>query len=590
MLFGDSVTDVLDQLREKDLIADIDRHFAELMAKLAADPRPEVALGAALTSFRTRVGHVCLELARFAGGPVKAVFADTEGSTESAPAYALPTLDTWRTALLESTVVAGPGCQQERPLVLDDEDRLYLARYRDAEGNVARHLLALSAATEPPGGADEVMARLFPVGDEERRRAAVTALTHRLCVVTGGPGTGKTTLAARLIALLLDLGIAKPNRIALAAPTGKAAARLQEAVAGEVRKLERDVPALLDYEADATTVHRLLIRHGIGLVLDLVILDEASMVDLSLMSRLLSALPENARLVVLGDADQLASVQPGAVLGDLCDATEQTDSWLGKCMVKLTRSHRFSSDGGIGGLAGAIVAGDTAAVLRALADESDPETERRPLPTIAAFEQFAGRYATESAEPCVRRVRASPMLSSPFPPTRVLCAHRHGRFGANRFNRLVEDRLRLRGLARRGEVYYPGRPIIVTRNDPATKLSNGDVGVVVALEGGTRVWFPELDRGQDRFLVSPARLPDHESFFALTVHKAQGSEYEEIAFIPGPADSRVVTRELFYTAVTRARERVVVYGSEESVTAAVERSTERAGGLASRLVAGPNDG
>ena len=578
------MTDILDELHDVGLIADIDRHFARLVTKFDTNPEPDVALGAALASFRTRAGHVCLELARFAEGPIKAVFDSAEKTAVEVPGYDLPALDAWRSSLLGSKVVAGPGCESERPLVLDDEDRLYLARYRDAERDVARLFLGLSAATEPIGGVEEAMGRLFEPDDEERRRAAKTVLGHRLCVVTGGPGTGKTTLAARLIALLLDLRLVRPNRIALAAPTGKAAARLQEAVAAQVQGLKAKVPVLSEYEAIATTVHRMLIRRGTGLVLDLVILDEASMVDLSLMSRLLNALPENARLVVLGDASQLASVQPGAVLGDLCDAAEQTDSLLGECNVKLTRSHRFRPDGGIGGLARAIVAGDSAAVLHALADESDPETKLRSLSTVAAFERFAGRYAVESAEPCLRHLRESPMEMSPFPSTRVLCAHRHGPFGANRFNRLVEDRLRQRGLASRGEVFYPGRPIIVTRNDPATKLSNGDTGVVVVLDGSPRVWFPELDRGQERFLVSPARLPDHESFFALTVHKAQGSEYEEVAFIPGPADSRVATRELFYTAVTRARTKVSVYGDEAGVAAATERSTRRVGGLASRLL------
>ena len=572
------MTELLRELHDGELIADIDWHFARLIARFDGHERPEVALAAALASVQTRRGHVCLDLEACAGGPLASVLEDPLVD-RPIPPYTLPDLDGWRSSLLASPVVAGPGCEGERPLVLDDAGRLYLSRYRRAESSVAERLVEMARAEERIPGVDAKLGRLFDAKDADQRRAVDAVLRRRLCVVTGGPGTGKTFVAARVIALLLEIGLAKPDRIALAAPTGKAAQRLQASVSAQTEDLAETIAALRDYRVDASTVHRLLYRaRNCSLPFDAVVLDEASMVDLPLMSRLVGALADDTRLVVLGDAHQLASVQPGAVLGDLCAAAAAPGSPLGGCVQALTVNRRFEKESGIGRLADAIVAGDAARAMAALTDERDPRIELLPLPDARAFERLATRHAVESWAPSLRSPR-----ESPFPARRILCAHRHGPFGTHRFNRLVEDELRQRGLVGREE-FYPGRPIIVTRNDPATRLSNGDTGVVVDEGAGRRVWFPELDAPDgERFEVSPARLPEHDSFFALTVHRAQGSEYEEVAFIPGPTDSRVVTRELLYTAVTRARSKVVVYGGEDDVTRAVARSTERVGGLASRL-------
>lgn len=570
--------ELVEELHDLDLIADIDWHFARLIARFDCHERPEVVLAAALASVQTRRGHVCLDLAECAGGPLAAVLEDALLGDGEIPDYTLPELDEWRRSLLASPVVAGAGCDGQAPLVLDDAGRLYLARYRRAESDVAVRLIEMARAGERLAGIDAKLDRVFGEDDQDQRRAAEAVLRRRLCVVTGGPGTGKTFVAARVIALLLDLGLARLDRIALVAPTGKAAARLQESVAGQVESLAAVVSALADYRAKASTVHRLLVQARDGLPVDAVILDEASMVDLALMSRLVDVLPDAARLVVLGDANQLASVQPGAVLGDLCAAAAVSGSPLGGCVLALTKSRRFAKDSGIGRLADAIVSGDATGALDALNDPRDSRTELNPMTDALAYDRFAANHALESWAPCLENPR-----EVPFPKLRVLCAHRHGRFGTYRFNRLVEAELRQRGFIGREE-FYPGRPIIVTRNDRATALSNGDTGIVVDAGGGRRVWFPDLKRPDgERFEVSPARLPEHDSFFALTVHRAQGSEYDEVAFVPGPAESRVVTRELFYTAVTRARERVVVYGTDDGVMEAVARSTKRVGGLASRL-------
>ena len=582
----------IDALCDAGLLLDIDRAFADLVADCDGRGRDEVALAAALVSARCRAGHVYLDLPRFAGVPVATVLegAADEGSEMT------PELPTWRGLLADSPAVAGPGVIVPRPLVLDDGDRLYLARFRNAERSVVDGLLGLAAPRGGRGhgmvGADPeaLLETLFADRDRDRRPAGRIVLERGLCVVTGGPGTGKTTLAARLIALLVGAGLARPDGVRLAAPTGKAAARLQEAVGAQVADLATKVPELEGLAVRASTVHRLLsrLRWNPGMSFDALVLDEASMVDLTLMARLLREIPERARLIVLGDADQLASVQPGAVLGDLCAAARRANSPLEPCVVALTNSYRFDPVGGIGRLAAKIVAGDAPAALEALRDPGDAATELRALPDAEAFGKLASNYADAAVVPGIRALRAEGPEAAPFPASRVLCAHRSGPFGAERFNRLVEDRLRALGIASRREEFYPGRPIIVTRNDPLSGLANGDTGVVVRREeaGGAavlRVWFPEVGAPDERFEIAPARLPEHESFFALTVHRAQGSEYDEVTFVPGAGDSRgsrVLTRELFYTAVTRARHKVTVHGDAAAVTMAVERRTERAAGLA----------
>ena len=591
---------LLDELFRQSHIADIDRHFGALAAEIDGRARPEVAVAAALASHSARSGHACLSLSEVAGR------AWPEPAGEPLPAF-----EPWIEALATSPAVARAGAEERRPLVLDRRGRLYLERFWTAEHETAAGLLRLAEAAVPePEGAETALDRLFPRSDvrnDRPRSAARAALRHRLCVVSGGPGTGKTTTVAAIISLLVELGVADPGRIALAAPTGKAAARLQEAARKELREerkgraaLATEVPAMAAFPAEASTVHRLLARAGGGpLPVDALILDEASMVDLTVMARVLAALPEGARLVLLGDASQLASVQPGSVFADLCRAGREAAP-LAACVTELVHNWRFRETGGIGRIAAAAVRGDAAAVLAAFEEppaEAGDTAELRPLTEPAAFERLARRLADERFAPQLRaaRERAGPAGAGdgPVQPFRVLCAHRVGPFGAERFNRLVERRLRALGLASANDPFYPGRPILVTRNDTRTGLSNGDTGVAIRdADGRARVWFPELQAaGGGPRLVSPARLPPHESFFALTVHRAQGSEYEEVAVVLGPAESRVATRELLYTAVTRARRRVVVHGSGESVAAAVERATARSSGLHDALTpaAGPAD-
>ena len=703
--------ETVDVLLAQGHVVAIDRHFAALVADLDGGDGPELALAAALASAWTRDGHACVALREVAGRD----WPRPGGAR-------LPGLEAWVAALDASPMVARSGDAERRPLVLDGGGRLYLERLWTAETDVAASLLGLAGAAEPrgghpeeqagaaeprgghpeeqagavhphagpgrgrgrlhrqgavredsvhgPKGLDAALDGLFPDADsgDRARMAARTAACRRLCVVSGGPGTGKTTVAAAIVALLIELRLAAPERIALAAPTGKAAARLQAAARGRHRELVSRIPALEGYEAQATTVHRWLhMRARDRRPIDALVLDESSMVDLTLMARVLAALPRDARLVLLGDASQLASVQPGAVFADVCraglgagtirvgdetatpagvgsgagtagaegeggsatdgvvngavgsaeaesgggegtpdgtgtrgDSAARTgagragppeSSPLSSCVVELVRNWRFDEAGGIGRLAAAVVRGDGAAAVAALRDPADAATELRSLTDAGHFQRLATTFADERFAPVLRAMQSRSTIrvpvvdAGPLSAFRVLCAHRVGTFGAERLNRLVERRLGALGLVPGDDAFYPGRPILVTRNDPRTGLSNGDTGVVVrGADDRVQVWFPELGdaSGQPR-MVAPARLPPHESFFAVTVHRAQGSEYDEVAVVPGPAESRVATRELLYTAVTRARRRVVVYGSEESVAAAVGRATERFSGLREAL-------
>ena len=721
--------ETVDVLLAQGHLAAIDRHFAALVADLDGGDGPELALAAALASAWTRDGHACVALHEVAGrdwprpGGVRlpdleawvAALDSSPMVTRSGDAERRPlvlggggrlylerlwTAETDVAASLlglagaagsAATGLAGTaepqgGHPEERagaaePRDGHPEERAGAAEERAGAVHVHagpgtgrdrshRRGAVREAPEHGPEGLDAALDRLFPDADSGDRAgtAARTAACRRLCVVSGGPGTGKTTVAAAIVALLIELRLAAPERIALAAPTGKAAARLQEAVRGRHRELVSRIPALEGYEAHATTVHRWLhTRARARRPIDALVLDESSMVDLTLMARVLAALPRDARLVLLGDASQLASVQPGAVFADVCraglgagtiragdetatpagvgsgagtagaegeggsaaagvvngavgsaeaesgggkGATDGTgtrgdgavrtgtgragppeSSPLSSCVVELVRNWRFDEAGGIGRLAAAVVRGDGGGAVAALRDPADAATELRSLTDAGHFERLATTFADERFAPALRAMQSRSAIrepvvdAGPLSAFRVLCAHRVGAFGAERFNGLVERRLGALGLVPGDDAFYPGRPILVTRNDPRTGLSNGDTGVVVRdADDRVQVWFPELGdaSGQPR-LVAPARLPPHESFFAVTVHRAQGSEYDEVAVVPGPAESRVATRELLYTAVTRARRRVVVYGSEESVVAAVGRTTERFSGLREAL-------
>jgi exodeoxyribonuclease V alpha subunit len=542
-----------------------DVHVAQRLTALTKETDERVALAVALVVRALRGGSVCVDL--------RAV--NTQVGVTDLP---WPEPDDWMRAVRASPLLGSP------PVLRLFGDLLYLDRYWLEEEQVCADLLALLASH--PALPAPALGRLFPAGYAEQRQAAEIALSQAVTVLTGGPGTGKTTTVARLLALVAEQaqlsGVPRP-RVALAAPTGKAAARLQEAVQHEVAELDGADRARLG-ELQAMTLHRLLgsrpdtssrFRHDRGnrLPHDVVVVDETSMVSLTMMARLLEAVRPGTRLVLVGDPDQLASVEAGAVLADLVDGLSARD---GVRVAALRTSHRFGK--AIGALAGAIRTGDADGAVELLrsADEhvefvdAADATERLRsvlLPQVLRLRQAAQLGAVEEA-------------LATLDEHRLLCAHRTGPFGARYWNRKVENWLSEdTGLPPWSE-WYAGRPLLVTANDYGLRVYNGDTGVVVAGPDGLRAVIAGTTGRLD---FSTSRLSEVETMHAMTIHKSQGSQADEVTVLLPSEDSRLLTRELFYTAVTRAKKKVRVVGSEAAVRTAIERRALRASGLRQRL-------
>ena len=588
-------------------LREVDVHFAQSLCELADEKRPALMALIALLSRDVAYGHVCLPLS---------LVAHRVNATASEPWLQLRK---WSIDELRRVLLSSPLCSAEVstcPLVLS-RGRVYLQRLAEHEAALAELVLARAAASEEVwDGLEEALHRLFttqkPSAESEgeltdiarhsvsqQRHAAEATTTGLLTVISGGPGTGKTSTVVKILALLQEKARQEGRaalRVALLAPTGKAAARLSQSIASA----KTTVPCAPEVRAciadTATTIHCALgVRPGSSNVernrqfpldADVVIVDEASMVDLALMRRLFDAVPKAARLILLGDREQLASVEAGAVLGDLCGvgltlAERQGASIAGR-MVVLEHSYRYRADSGIGVLARAIAGGDADAALSVLSDERFDDVCLR-MPLVADQMQIPpelveGYVALLTA----RDVDAALAQVGRF---RILCAHRGGPFGVERLNARVEGVLRERGYINTDAAMYPGRPILVQRNDAVAQVYNGDVGVVfVDNESSSHDLRVMLEGAQGvRRMLSPARLPQFESVYAMTVHKSQGSEFDQVALVLPSEASAVLSRELLYTAVTRARRQVVVYSHESVLRAAISKTIERRSGLRQRL-------
>jgi exodeoxyribonuclease V alpha subunit len=574
-----------------------------------------VALALALTARAVAEGHSCLVPP--AEGPAVPGEAPLCSADELTHALA-------ESALSASALAGPPG--SSAPLIVDG-GCLYLQRYWAYEDRLAGRLGRLLAAS--PAAVDT--SRLGPdgglfdygwVGPDEpnwQAVAAAVALRHRFAVVSGGPGTGKTYTVLRLIRLLLESAQATgapPPVIRLAAPTGKAAARMMESIRAGLAALP-DAGRLSPHLPDkAATLHRLLgLRFGSTLprhdrdnplAADVVIVDEASMIDLPLMAKLADAVPDHGRLVLLGDRYQLASVESGSVLAELCGAagvnafsaaqrealaplvpaasapaTAETGAPLALAdhVVTLQTSHRFKPESAIGRLAAAVNAGDADAAL-AVGREGDsavdlvlddaPDLDALAATLADAYGPLFDADSPEAAIDALDRVR-------------LLTATRVGPAGALAMNQRIFDHVaRRRGLDPQ-QTWYPGRPVIVLHNDYRAGLFNGDTGVCLAGgDGHLRVWFSS-ETGPLSLL--PSAMPAHETAFAMTVHKSQGSEFEHVWLLLPEADSAVLSRELVYTGITRARSQVAVLGPQAVLRQAVARGNRRASGLGARLTA-----
>ncbi len=518
-----------------------------------------VALATVLISRARREGHSAISLDQL----VQQARDARESAPGSIPAE-LPIDDRrwWERALASSPLV-GTGDDDgdaPTPLVLRG-DLLQLRRYHDAERRIAERLHAMVTTPSDDG---------IPM----------------FSIVTGGPGTGKTTLIATQ---LVERHRSAPGvRVALAAPTGKAAARLTESIALRLAAVNADSDTPMDAPGDARTLHRLLgyspatdrYRRAASEPLDedLVIVDEASMVDVLMLDALLRALSPRTRLLLVGDHNQLASVDAGDVLGALCRTAlaSPEGSPLRESVTFLTKSWRFEQQPAIGTLAAAILAGDGAAVLRVCADPASPDVR---LHDGATGTDDVLAPVMPNLERCLA-ARTPEALLDALDSFRLLAPEREGRMGVQGLNTAVEHWLARRGHAVH-EPWYHGRPVLVTANDYATGVYNGDIGVVWRDAGQAAVYF--RGAGGTTRAIAPARLPVVETAWAMTVHKAQGSEFDDVILVVPERESRVMNRALLYTAVTRARRRVTIIGSRDAVESAVQRQAGRTSGLAEQL-------
>jgi exodeoxyribonuclease V alpha subunit len=594
----------------------LDKAFAKFLEEAQPSLDNRHSLLAAMASHQFGRGHACLDLDLLGTQGVSALGWDQRTQSLlpvdlSASAQTLP----W---------IAGVNS----PLVLDGS-RLYLRRNWSAEQSIAAAIGArLQQSCPVPDNLAESLDLLFPASastegvvtqePDWQKLACALATRERLTLITGGPGTGKTTTVVRLLAVLQSDATRRgaPLRIALAAPTGKAAARLGESIAGAVKLLPKTMQENIPDKA--VTLHKLLqIRPNQGnditseLAIDLVIVDEASMIDLEMMAKLLAAAPLTASLILLGDKDQLASVEAGAVMGQLCEGavsgnyTPQTIAWvqqltgsdlspwagngsaLAQQTVMLRLSHRFSEDSGIGLWAKAVNAGDTATVQNlwreapTWAHDSKASVDRLQLQhsndrnLIALVRQGWEPYLSEiqHAKQGVCSDEQALKVLKAFSQFQVLCAVRDGPWGVVALNRLIAS-----ALGFQDDGWYAGRPVMVNRNDYNLKLMNGDVGLCLPHVNGLRVAFPDGSGGIH--WVLPSRLDAVESVFTMTVHKSQGSEFDHVCLVLPDQSVAVLTRELLYTGITRAKTRLsLVVPRGEVLWRAVDMKVLRSGGL-----------
>ena len=480
-------------------------------------------------------------------------------------------------------IAIASGCADESgqlPLTVFAH-RLYLTQYFHYEKNLAANCRRLAKA-HTPWQETRLFAELLP-DDPSQRQAAKIALRRRLCLISGGPGTGKTSTVVKIIALLLEAD-GPALKIALAAPTGKAAMRLKESVAASLERLPLPPKISQAIPRDSHTLHRLLgaransprFRHNLfnPLPYDVLIVDEASMADLAMMSKLTEALPENVRLILLGDQDQLASVESGAVFAEMLAGLPDNS-------VALTTAYRFNA--AIGAFAQAICHGDGKAAWAMVVGPDYPEihlADRAEAETLLAerlsvYMEVVGNFPAKAG---IGEIFAA------LRHLQTLCAARRGKWGVADVNQRVERLSRRKGHAAGHDLWYAGRPVLLRRNDFSLGLYNGDLGICLPENapdgGGFRVWF---DGGGAFRSFPPWRLPEHDTAWAMTIHQSQGSECAEVLLILPEKDHPVLSRELLYTGITRARETIHLVTSQETFRLAVERPVARHSGLAALL-------
>lgn len=611
---------------DEHLFSALDVQFARYLIK---DENPLLLFVVALLSAETMTGHVCLPLNRIT---LAELFSGRypDMAENFWRAIGEPNEETIYQTLLQCDAVSLVSEQRNSPLILSGRT-LYLQRMWLYEKQIAEYFSQVNISTVDQEQIAPVLAQLFAPADDVTRDtidwqkiAAAVAVTSKTAVISGGPGTGKTTTVARILAALIKL---KPTDsadfiIELAAPTGKAAARLTESLGAALGyiSLTDDERRMLPQQAK--TLHRLLgaqpesqklrYHRDNRLALDILIVDEASMVDMPMMAKLIEALPEHARVIFLGDKDQLASVEAGAVLGDICryantgysrqraqqlsqltgyDLTQHstdTGPVIRDNLCLLRKSYRFSANSGIGQLAFAVNNGNAKQAERILNSGLDDVishtlmTEQDYAELLLSSAEFYRQYLLS-----VKAKLTPEIILEQYNHYRLLTALREGPFGISGLNERLEQLLHRQGLIRRPinrlNKHYEGRPIMISRNDSPLGLFNGDIGILLKdSDGQLRAYF-QLPDGTIKG-IQPNRLPQHDTAFVMTVHKSQGSEFEHTALVLPKVYSPVITRELVYTAMTRAKNKLSVYAEPWILRKAIETPTQRRSGLAEQLL------
>ena len=612
--------DNITALYQSGYLSDIDVHFAKFITGFENIEAPELYLAAALVSRSTGNGDGCLDLETVTRNPIN---FGLNGENELKP----PELSEWTETLIKSRTVGKPG--DVRPLILDRKNRLYLYRYWDYEQRLStaiherinKDIDGLDIATLSIG-----LNRLFPENSpfNWQKVAAVMAAVKRFCVITGGPGTGKTFTMAKILALLLELSPGRRLHILLAAPTGKAAARIGESIKAAKKTLDCSDDIVEAIPTEAYTVHRMLktipgspyfhYNAENQLPADIVVVDEVSMMDLALTTKLLEAIKGHARIILIGDRDQLASVETGFVLADICDREHiemfstdfchrykeitRQDMDVSKLSLQdrpglydhvtvLKKSFRFADFGGIGECSRAVNQGKVDEALFHLKNSPDQ----------ISWKKLSGSDDILRFLPEIVIKGYAQYLNTPDPlkalelfnQFKILCAVKFGPTGVNEINRLTEEILIEISLIERPHSptfpWYRGRPVLITRNNYSLDLFNGDIGITLPapeLKGNDLyVYFAGVSGQIRRF--HPHRLPEHETAYAMTVHKSQGSEFETVLFIFPNQDYPVLTRELLYTGMTRARKHISIWGTEKIIEGAISRRIDRTSGLKDAL-------
>jgi len=608
-------------LYHKGNITDTEFYFAKFIVEIDKNDDPDIFLAAALVSRATGNGDVYLDLGAAAETSIS-LELNGDGALKA------PELSEWSKKIRQSPAVGQPG--DFRPLILDKKNRLYLYRYWEYEHHLSDAINRRLREDIPNIDRTllkDSLKRLFPINDEDSKWlkvAAVIAAFKKFCVITGGPGTGKTFTMAKILALLLELSRKDRLNILLAAPTGKAAAKIGESVKAAKKTLNCEKNIIDAIPDEAYTIHRMLktipgspyFRHNAEnpLIADIVVVDEASMVDLALMSKLMAAVSDDARLILIGDRDQLASVETGFVMADICDRNnvhtfsryfceqfqditqqridiskeeQKNKPGIYDSMVVLKKSYRFAESGGIGECSRAVNHGNIDDAFFHL--KNNPDTiDWKEISEPGALSKALSEWVIQKYSEYLNADDPHKALEL-FSQFKILCAVKVGSLGVNAINRLAEQILSGKGLIDPDKFsthpWYRGRPVLITRNNYSLELFNGDVGVTMTAPDSKSkelfVYFQGVSGEPRRFL--PNRLPEHETAYAMTVHKSQGSEFEKVLLILPNQDYPVLTRELLYTGITRARKNISIWGTEGIIKTTIFRKIERTSGLKDAL-------